>query len=241
MLNPGLWQSSKYGGLHVTLCWAKDAALIQWTQWGNSDHHRGGDASRPWEEADGLEGWINLGPRRKREEENRQILPCPCLLLFPSRLLVSAQQIAPSHLRPLSREALPTEAHRAGALGPPASRQRRWPGYIIKHCCPVCYSGVWEQKRFIVLFFKLYFRPCWVFIAARAFLWSRWAARFLVAAPGLLIAEALWWHTGLVASRHVGSSWTRNLRQVSCTGKQMALYHWAITEALVFKLTFTGV
>ena len=146
MLNPGLWQSSKYGGLHVALCWAKDAALIQWTQWGNSDHHRGGDASRPWEEADGLEGWINLGPRRKREE-NRQILPCPWLLLFPSRLLVSAQQIAPSHLRPLSREALPTEAHRAGALGPPASRQRRWPGYIIKHCYPVCYSGVWEQKH----------------------------------------------------------------------------------------------
>ena len=186
------------------------------------------------------------GREMKRDEENWQILPCPCLLPFPSRLLVSAQQIAPSHLRPLSREALP-QKHTGQGLGPPASRQRRWPGYIIKLCCPVCYSGVWEQKRFISLFFKLYFRPCWVFIAARAFLWLRWAGRFLVAGQGLLIAAALWWRTGLVASRHVGSSWTRNLTQVSCIGKQtaigkqMALYHWAITEALFFKLTFTGV
>ena len=39
-------------------------------------------------------------------------------------------------------------------------------------------------------------------------------------------AQAQWlWHTGFVAPRHVGSSWTREGTCVSCIGRRMILYH----------------
>ena len=44
-------------------------------------------------------------------------------------------------------------------------------------------------------------------------------------------AQAQLLYTGWVASRHVGSSLTRDGTRVSCTGRQI-LYHWAATEAL---------
>ena len=39
--------------------------------------------------------------------------------------------------------------------------------------------------------------------------------------------------TGLVASRHVGSSWTRDLTRVSCIGRWI-LNHWTTMEAMLF-------
>ena len=38
------------------------------------------------------------------------------------------------------------------------------------------------------------------------------------------------WSTDLVASRHVGSSYTRDLAHASCTGRQI-LHHWATRKA----------
>ena len=40
------------------------------------------------------------------------------------------------------------------------------------------------------------------------------------------------WHRGLVAPRHVGSSWTRDQTHVPCIGRWI-LHHWATREALV--------
>ena len=40
-----------------------------------------------------------------------------------------------------------------------------------------------------------------------------------------------WWHTSLVAPRHVGSSQIRDPSRVSCIGWQV-LYHWATWETL---------
>ena len=39
------------------------------------------------------------------------------------------------------------------------------------------------------------------------------------------------WHAGLVAPRHVGSSWIRDRTRVSCIGRWI-LHHWATREAL---------
>ena len=43
-------------------------------------------------------------------------------------------------------------------------------------------------------------------------------------------ATQKWWHTGLAALWHVGSSWTRDQTHVSCTGRQN-LHHSATREA----------
>ena len=107
--------------------------------------------------------------------------------------MASAQWISSIPPPAFVMEALPWQraegrGQRAGGLGPPTSRQRRRPVHIMTHCCPACYAGVWEQKHFITLVFKLYFWLCWVFIAARDFLWLRWAAHFLVVVQRLLTA-----------------------------------------------------
>ena len=57
--------------------------------------------------------------------------------------------------------------------------------------------------------------------------------RRLLTAAASLIAEYRFqglraqdlWYTGLVALRHVGSSWTRDGTRVPCTGRQI-INHW---------------
>ena len=46
-----------------------------------------------------------------------------------------------------------------------------------------------------------------------------------------VLAPALW-YMGLVAPRHVGSSWTADWTRVPCIDRQI-LYHWAAREALI--------
>ena len=51
-----------------------------------------------------------------------------------------------------------------------------------------------------------------------------------VAPPGLWSTGSLLWRKGLVALRHVGSSWIREPTRVSCIGRRV-LYYWATREA----------
>ena len=48
-----------------------------------------------------------------------------------------------------------------------------------------------------------------------------WPMGSVVAAPVLWSIAQQLWPTGLVASRHVGSSWTRDRTHVSCTGRRI--------------------
>ena len=85
---------------------------------------------------------------------------------------------------------------------------------------------------------------CGGFSCCRARALSAWASA--VVAHGIsscdLRAQQLWlecstaqaqqlWHMGLVAPRHVGSSWTRARTRVPCIGRQI-LNHCATREAL---------
>ena len=111
---------------------------------------------------------------------------------------------------------------------------------------------------FYLFILFIYFQLRWVFVAARG-LFSSCGERELlfVVVRGLLIAVAslvaehglqvhgppqLWhvgsrvqaqqlWHVGLVAPRHVGSSWTRARTRVPCIGRRI-LNHCATREAL---------
>jgi len=100
--------------------------------------------------------------------------------------------------------------------------------------------------------FKLYFRLCWVFVAAQAFLHFQGRGLFSSCGPQVphcgfcCGAQALarvgfsscgsqvlsLWRTGLVGLWHVGSSWTSYQTHVSCIGRHI-LYPWATMEALV--------
>ena len=96
-------------------------------------------------------------------------------------------------------------------------------------------------------FFKcIYFWLCWVFVAAyRLFLIGVSRGYFLVAVHGLLIAVASLaaehglqvsqvqqsWCTGLVALRHVESSWTRDGNCVPCFDRWTP-NHWTTREVL---------
>ena len=64
--------------------------------------------------------------------------------------------------------------------------------------------------------------------------WPPGARASVVVARGLSscgLQAQQFWRTGLVAPRHVGSSWTRARTRVSCTGRQI-LNHCATREAL---------
>ena len=68
-------------------------------------------------------------------------------------------------------------------------------------------------------------------------LWNVWAQSLQL--PGSR-AQAQWfWHTGLGASQHVGSSQIRDQTHVSCTGRQI-LYHWASRDFLLLLFWFLG-
>ena len=109
----------------------------------------------------------------------------------------------------------------------------------------------------VLLFFEYFysFMFGWIFTAAWAFLWLRWAAplwllcadflRWLLwswntgsRACGLQQLQLQDWRaqaqhlglTGLVASWHVGSCWTRDPTRVSCIGRWI-LYHWVTSKA----------
>ena len=64
------------------------------------------------------------------------------------------------------------------------------------------------------------FWPCWVFVAAWAFLWLRLlvAVLSLVADCGLQGRASVAVVTGLGALQHVASSWSRDQTRVSCIG-----------------------
>ena len=102
----------------------------------------------------------------------------------------------------------------------------------------------------------IYFCLCWVFLDARAFsscgewgLLSSWSACLIAAAPPVAghrlsacglpllqfpasraIGSVVVWGSGLAASRHVGSSWTRDWTCVSWISRWIP-YHWATREA----------
>ena len=105
------------------------------------------------------------------------------------------------------------------------------------------FKKLFKFLLFYYSFFKIYFWLHWVFDAfAQTFSsWSEWGLLFTVVC-GLLIVTAvffwLWstdsrhsglnscsmqapslWYTGLVASQHVESSWTRNRTSVCCIGR----------------------
>ena len=116
---------------------------------------------------------------------------------------------------------------------------------------------IWQNMNHCwvrVTFFKIllvfvYFGLYWVFSAARALLWlwrvgvtlQLWCAVFSCCRAWALGLQQLqlpssrahsqWlWHTGLLASRHVGSFRTRDRTHVSCISRWI-LYHWAAREA----------
>jgi len=91
----------------------------------------------------------------------------------------------------------------------------------------------------------LYFWLHWVFAAAWAFLLLGWAGLLSSCGAWFSLQSLLFlwspgsrapllsslWNMGLVAFRHVGSSWTRDRTHVSCIGRWI-LYHWATSEDL---------
>lgn len=117
MLNPGLWQSSKYGGLHVAVCWAKDGTLTEWPQWAAQTPTAEETQADPEKPMDGKAEFIRGQGGGEMRRAGRFFRPC--LLLFPGRPWFPLSRSAPPQLQPLSREALPTEARRVGGLGPP--------------------------------------------------------------------------------------------------------------------------
>ena len=74
-------------------------------------------------------------------------------------------------------------------------------------------------------FFFFFWLHC-AFIAAGRLSLAEESGGYSLFSTGLLL-----WCTGLVAPRHVGSSWTRVQMCVSCIGKQV-LNHWTIREVL---------
>ena len=79
----------------------------------------------------------------------------------------------------------------------------------------------------------IYFWLCWVFVVVRGLLIvvaSRCRAQ-AVGCTGFSScrAWAQWWHLGLVALRHVESSWIRDHKHVPCIGRGI-LNHWTTME-----------
>ena len=114
-------------------------------------------------------------------------------------------------------------------------------------CCSV--TPLLLKTKCIYLF--IYFWLCWVFVAMHGLslvVVSRSlfvvVFRLLVAVASRCRARALgragfsnWWCMGLVALRHVGSSWTRARTRVSCIGRRI-LNHCATRKP---SLTFNKI
>ena len=76
---------------------------------------------------------------------------------------------------------------------------------------------------------------------------SSWGDGLLIAAASPLVAHGLWGprasglqFSGLVASRHVGSFWTRDQTSVLDIGRQI-LNHWATRDSLKYFLIKIGI
>ena len=90
-------------------------------------------------------------------------------------------------------------------------------------------------KVILLNYFHLFIGRCWVLLAA--FLWLQWAGstphcgaeaegpRGPSICSSRALEHRLSWRLGLVALRHVGSSWTRDQTHVPCIARQI-LNHW---------------